>query len=84
MKKRILILAILFCSMAFSATTLAEDEKFVIIPGNSEFPSPFGHRPTSCDHFERTLLFDTLTWKDANGVIPALANGWRVPDDGKT
>ena len=85
MKKRILILAILFCSMTFSATTLAEDEKLVIIPGNNALPLPLGYQPvTSSDRFEITLLFDTLTWKDANGVIPALANGWRVSDDGKT
>ena len=70
--------------MTFSATALAEDEKFVIISGDNGFPSPFGHHLTSSGHFERTLLYDTLTWKDADGVIPALANGWRVSDDGKT
>jgi len=84
MKKTVLILAVLLCSIAFSATSLAEDEKFVIISGNSwEVPSPFGIGLTSSDYFTLTLLFDTLTWKDADGVIPALADGWEVSYDGK-
>jgi len=29
-----------------------------------------------------SFLFDTLTWKDEEGVIPWLANGWRVSEDG--
>ena len=84
MKKTVLILAVLLCSMALSATALAEDEKFVIISGNIwEVPSPFGIGLTSSDYFTLTLLFDTLTWKDADGVIPALADGWKVSDDGE-
>jgi peptide/nickel transport system substrate-binding protein len=84
MKKMILILTILFCSMTFSATALAEDEKIVIIPGDrGKVPSLFGLSLTSSDYFAMTLIFDTLTWKDADGVIPALADGWEVSDDGK-
>jgi len=29
-----------------------------------------------------SLLFDTLTWKDENGVIPWLAEDWKVSQDG--
>lgn len=31
-----------------------------------------------------SLLFDTLTWKDANGIIPWLASGWETSRDGRT
>ncbi len=29
-----------------------------------------------------TLLYDTLTWKDADGIIPWLATEWQARDDG--
>jgi peptide/nickel transport system substrate-binding protein len=31
-----------------------------------------------------SLLFDTLLWRDDNGVIPWLAQEWRASQDGKT
>jgi len=84
--------------MAFSATALAEEDGVAATdgdkivksvggePGTSDwrFPSPFAFYPRGPGYVRMSLLFDTLTWKDANGVIPALANGWRVSDDGKT
>lgn len=29
-----------------------------------------------------SLLYDTLTWKDAKGIVPWLASGWNVSGDG--
>ncbi len=83
--------------MAFSASVLAENdgiaatssEKTVRIaggtPGGSDwgYPSPFTFYPRGPGYARMSLLFDTLTWKDANGVIPALADGWKVSDNGK-
>ncbi len=31
-----------------------------------------------------TLIYDTLTWKDQNGIIPWLATKWDVTDEGRT
>ncbi|NIA09483.1 MAG: hypothetical protein GWP10_07095, partial [Nitrospiraceae bacterium] len=54
-------------------------------PGGSDwgYPSPFTFYPRGPGYARMSLLFDTLTWKDANGVIPALADGWKVSDNGK-
>lgn len=98
MKKTVLILAVLLCSMAFSASVLAENDEVDATssgktvrmaggtPGGADwgYPSPFTFYPRGPGYARMSLLFDTLTWKDANGVIPALADGWTVSDDGKT
>jgi peptide/nickel transport system substrate-binding protein len=97
MKKTVLILAMLLCSIVFSASVLAENDgvaatssgKTVKIaggtPGGADwgYPAPFTFYPRGPGYSRMSLLFDTLTWKDANGVIPALADGWEVSDDGK-
>lgn len=96
MKKTVLILAVLLCSVAFSASVLAENDRVAATsdktvrmaggtPGGSDwgYPSPFTFYPRGPGYARMSLLFDTLTWKDANGVIPALADGWKVSDDGK-
>jgi len=98
MKKTVLILAMLLCSIVFSASVLAEtdgiaatdSDKTVKIaggtPGGADwwYPSPFTFYPRGPGYSRMSLLFDTLTWKDANGVIPALADGWEVSDNGET
>jgi len=98
MKKTVLILAVLLCGMAFSASVLAENDGIAATssgktvkmaggtPGGSDwgYPSPFTFYPRGPGYSRMSLLFDTLTWKDADGVIPALADGWEVSDDGKT
>ncbi len=98
MKKTVLILAVLLCSMAFSASVLAENDGVAAMdsdktvkmaggtPGGADwgYPAPFTFYPRGPGYSRMSLLFDTLTWKDADGVIPALADGWTVSDDGKT
>ena len=98
MKKTVLILAVLLCSMAFSASVLAENDGVAATdsdktvkmaggtPGGADwgYPAPFTFYPRGPGYSRMSLLFDTLTWKDADGVIPALADGWTVSDDGKT
>jgi len=98
MKKTVLVLAVLLCSMAFSASVLAENDRFAATdsdkivtiaggtPGGADwgYPAPFTFYPRGPGYSRMSLLFDTLTWKDANGVIPALADGWTVSDDGRT
>ncbi|HIE31044.1 MAG TPA: hypothetical protein EYP67_01505 [Methanosarcinales archaeon] len=97
MKKTVLISAMLLFSMVFSASVLAENDGVVATssgktvkmaggtPGGADwgYPSPFTFYPRGPGYSRMSLLFDTLTWKDADGVIPALADGWKVSDDGK-
>lgn len=48
------------------------------------YPSPFAFIPLGPGGVVRTsLLFDTLTWKDAHGIIPWLAERWIVSSDGR-
>lgn len=47
------------------------------------FPSPFAFIPLGPGGIVRlSLLFDTLTWKDEQGIIPWLAERWEVDSDG--
>ena len=97
MKKTVLMLAVLLCSIVFSASVLAENDGIAATssgttvkmaggtPGGADwgYPAPFTFYPRGPGYSRMSLLFDTLTWKDADGVIPALADGWTVSDDGK-
>lgn len=52
---------------------------------DSGYPSPFAFKASGPGGFLRnSFLFDTLTWKDENGIIPWLAKSWQVSDDGLT
>lgn len=46
------------------------------------YPSPFSFYPRGPGYTRMSLLFDTLTWKDEESIIPWLAQDWRVSDDG--
>jgi peptide/nickel transport system substrate-binding protein len=43
-------------------------------------PSPFLFYPRGPGYVLTSLVFDTLVWKDKNGVIPWLAESWEHPD----
>jgi peptide/nickel transport system substrate-binding protein len=48
------------------------------------FPSPFAVSTVGPGGVVRlSLLYDTLTWKDGSGIIPWLAQIWRISPDGK-
>ncbi len=47
------------------------------------YPSPFAFIPLGPGGVVRvSMVFDTLTWKDAHGIIPWLAERWGVSADG--
>ena len=49
------------------------------------FPTPFAFSTVGPGGVVRlSLVYDTLTWKDAHGLIPWLATSWRVSPDGRT
>jgi peptide/nickel transport system substrate-binding protein len=53
------------------------------LPGDDwGYPSPFAFYSRGPGYIRMSLLFDTLTWKDEDGVIPWLADEWTVSDDG--
>ncbi|MDR7523349.1 MAG: ABC transporter substrate-binding protein [Armatimonadota bacterium] len=48
------------------------------------FPTPFAFSTVGPGGVVRlSLLYDTLTWKDPQGVIPWLAQSWRIAPDGR-
>jgi peptide/nickel transport system substrate-binding protein len=48
------------------------------------YPSPFARYSRGPGYVRMSFLFDTLTWKDEQGVIPWLAESWEMSEDGKT
>jgi len=53
------------------------------LPGDDwGYPSPFTRYPRGPGYMQMSFLFDTLTWKDAKGVIPWLADSWEPSADG--
>lgn len=51
--------------------------------GDWGYPSPYGFvRGPGFEHM--VLCFDTLVWKDSQGVIPWLATEWSAAPDGKS
>jgi peptide/nickel transport system substrate-binding protein len=55
----------------------------ITLPGDDwGYPSPFTFYSRGPGYIRMSLLFDTLTWKDEDGVIPWLAEDWTVSDDG--
>lgn len=48
------------------------------------FPTPFAFSTVGPGGVVRvSLLYDTLVWKDQTGVIPWLAQAWRISPDGR-
>jgi len=47
-------------------------------------PSPFAFSSLGPGGVVKvSLLFDSLLWKDQNGLVPSLATAWEVPGDGR-
>ena len=68
-----------------TAATAEQTELVRIAWQDSGYPSPFAFSSSGPGGFLRnSFLFDTLTWKDASGVIPWLAKSWDISEDGLT
>lgn len=48
---------------------------------NLGFPSVYTSSPKGRGYMLVSYIFDTLVWKDENGIIPLLAKEWNVSDD---
>ncbi|CAG7615779.1 hypothetical protein PAESOLCIP111_01825 [Paenibacillus solanacearum] len=68
-----------------SAAAPAQVPMLRLVWGTAGYPSPFAFNNSGPGGFLRnSFLFDTLTWKDANGTIPWLAKSWKVSSNGLT
>ena len=47
------------------------------------YPSPYTFYPRGPGYLRMSLLFDTLAWKDKDGVIPWLSERYEVSKDGR-
>lgn len=58
--------------------SLAPALDYRIADGKSDngYPNPFRHYPRGPGYVHQSWVFDTLVWKDKNGIIPALATAW--------
>jgi len=66
-----------------TSTSMSTDGWRVTLPGDDwGYPSPFAFYSRGPGYIRMSLLFDTLTWKDEEGVIPWLADTWTVSEDG--
>jgi peptide/nickel transport system substrate-binding protein len=66
-----------------TSTSPASGAKTLTLPGEDwGYPSPFAFYARGPGYIRMSLLFDTLTWKDEQGVIPWLADEWSVSEDG--
>ncbi len=45
------------------------------------YPSPFLFYPRGPGYLQMSLVFDTLTWKNENGLIGLIAESWQVSQD---
>ena len=89
----IICLAMLLCSAFYGisaaaggATAAATAEKTIKIEGDQDYgyPTPFAHYNRGPGYVRMSFIFDTLTWKDKDGVIPWLADSWSRSYDAKT
>jgi len=66
-----------------TSTSPSAGETTLTLPGDDwGYPSPFAFYSRGPGYIRMSLLFDTLTWKDEDGVIPWLADDWTVSDAG--
>lgn len=56
---------------------------FKIAAEDYGYPSPYTFYPRGPGYLRMSLLFDTLVWKDAKGVVPWLCERYEVSADGR-
>jgi len=58
------------------------EERILRMDGdNLGFPSVYTSSPKGRGYMLVSYTFDTLVWKDENGIIPLLAKDWSISDD---
>ena len=78
-----LMLAALLASGFAGMPAAAEDKKVLKIEGGDYgYPSPFTFYSRGPGYIRMSLIFDTLTWKDDEEIIPWLAKSWKSENGG--
>ncbi len=70
------LLALLAISPAGVAGYEVAEYTIADATGDWGFPSPYAHYSRGPGYVRMSLIFDTLVWKDDEGYLPALAEGW--------
>ncbi|BBO80658.1 diguanylate phosphodiesterase [Desulfosarcina ovata subsp. sediminis] len=65
-------------------TALFEVDVLRLAGGDWGYPTPFAHYPRGPGGFKMCLIFDSLLERDEKGLIPWLAESYRIADDGLT
>lgn len=61
-----------------------DEERILRLDGdNLGYPSVYTVSPKGRGYLLTSFIFDTLTWKDENGIVPMLAKEWKVSEDNK-
>lgn len=89
---KLIVKALLFtfaiCWLTFSPTShvTAQSERVVTIAQTvRDLPTVFASMAHGGPHWVTTsFLYDTLVWKDQNGIVPMLAESWQASEDKKT
>jgi peptide/nickel transport system substrate-binding protein len=79
------LIAVLFAALMLSSCALAEESIPVYTvadtTGDWGSPTPYGHYARGPGYVRMSYVFDTLVWKDQNGIVPALAESWEMDGD---
>ena len=66
------------------ASETEREERVLRMDGdNLGYPSVYTVSPKGRGYLLTSFIFDTLTWKDENGIVPMLAKEWKVSEDNK-
>ena len=52
--------------------------------GDWGYPTPYAHYPRGPGGFKMCMIFDSLLERGEKGLVPWLAEGWEIEDQGKT
>lgn len=79
---RILLISIASISMPLSPWAQIREIRIADSRGDWGYPNPWKHYPRGPGYVRMSWVFDTLVWKDENGMVPALAKSWKY-DEGR-
>lgn len=77
---RTLLISIASLSMPLSPWAQIREVRIADIKGDWGYPNPWKHYPRGPGYVRMSWVFDTLIWKDENGIVPALAKSWKYDE----
>lgn len=80
-----MLIAACLCWLATLASAQQQERTYTIAFTVREMPSPFATPAHGGPHWViTTFLFDSLVWKNHDGIVPLLAESWQSSADKKT